>query len=147
MAEAKTSFPCQEKDCGQIVLVEGQAQITLQNGCRRTGHFYKCPGCGRIYGDDGNPVLSRGFEKAFFTDKGLENRPLDAHEKAEIIQILIKQAAGASENDVGYISFQLHCTVRQGHAADCKEFNCSCGLKEAEQFVVEHPVPKQYAIK
>jgi len=124
--------------------------VRIQTGCAHSSIAFRCPGCGRLYWDSGDPVLSRGFEKAFLTKHGLENRPLTAPEKAPTIRSLIKGAEGATDSDIGLISAQLSGIIRAGHAADCPATTgasgCLCGLEEAGQFVTAHPVPAEYMV-
>jgi hypothetical protein len=137
-------FPCRETGCAGIITDDRRFSVPIQTSCTGSSLAARCPVCGRLHwSESGEPVQSRAFEKVFFVNGDIENRPLESSGRLTATCELLD---GAEKKELIQSYYHGHLThlADLGHAPDCPATTCTgaclCGVTEAKKWLAKHPL-------
>jgi len=139
------SFPCKQSGCTGVITQDPQYLVAVRTGCASSSPAAACPVCGRLYWPhNGLPVRNRQYDNAFVINGSLENRPMNAAEKKELVKEYTDSVKTESDGDEwNYVREDFGFLVSKGHANDCpakdNKGECICGNSDALKWIAEHP--------
>lgn len=77
---SKEKMTCKENNCDGII--DRNTPIRLHIGCVAYDFAYPCSQCGRLHWSDGDPVVNRSGQPAFWEDGGVV---LKGRENSDIV--------------------------------------------------------------